>query len=369
MAGATIGYVGVDHHHRDPYFRIAEELDLTIAAICEPGVDIERRDLRPLQERPDEITASSGDIPDIVRDAVIYRDPKRLIESETLDAIWITYANDRTPEIVEHAVDNGVHVLSEKPIARTATDLKPIVNRADSKGIAITPTFFYRANPIVRDLREMAEANRFGQIWSLDGRFIGSQLVYRNTDHYIYDRERSRGGVLQWIGLHWLDMMMYVIDEPFTRVCASIQPAEVTDVEAGATLQFETGSGIIGTFQSGYYLDDRTKDTHLGIYGTDLQARSTVHHGPLVHSPTTTLELISGNSSWEPARKRNTEYTFSYERFPEWGDSVLLFFDAFFSGIETGTMLANGHDAVRILELLDATYTSAEQNEWVDVGD
>lgn len=367
MSNLRIGYVGVKHHHKDPYFEIASNLPVTIDAVCEPGERVDREDLAPLEERPDEITAADESVTDVARDATIYEDLDELLASEAPDALWITYANDRTPAIVEAAIKAGVHVVSEKPIARMATELAEAASGADRAGVSVVPTYFYRANPIITDLREMVAEGLFGDVWSVDGRFVGSQLSYRNTDHYIYDRERSRGGVLQWIGLHWIDTMMHVLNDPIARVNATLAPAKETDIEAGVTLQFETRGETMGTFQSGYYLDSRGKDTHLGIYGTEAQARTPVHHDAMAEEPTAPVEIVSGRDDWSSAPRRITEYEFEYDRFEAWGDYVLEYFERVFAGLKDGTTPADLDDALRVLRVLDAAYESAENDGWATV--
>lgn len=367
MSTYRVGYIGVQHHHRDPYFQIAGELPVDITAVCEPGVRIERSDLAPMQDRPDEVESEDTDVAGAVEGARIYEDHERLMDEESLDAVWITYSNAETPRIVERAIANGIHVISEKPIAREANDLVDIVSTANEAGVHVIPTFFYRANPIVEDLRSHVAGGLLGDIWSMEGRFIASQLAYRDTSHYIYDAEQSRGGVLQWVGVHWLDMMMYVLDSPIVGVHAVTQPAESCDVEAGATMQVRFGDGTIGTFQNGYYLDERGKDTHLGIYGRDAQVRTPVHHDSMTPEPTAPLEITSKRDGWTAAPRRTTNYEFAYDRFPAWGDYVLEFFERCFDELDGGVPPARGDDAVRLLRVLDAAYESAESGEWVTI--
>ena len=367
METHRVGYIGVRHHHRDPYFQIADELPVDIVAVCEPGEQTTTEDLVPMQDRPDEIQAGDATVPDVVEGAAIYQDPYKLIDEESLDVVWITYANDATPAIVEACARSGIHVISEKPIARTAEELRPAYEIANENNTYIIPTFFYRANPIVCDLREQIRDTQFGDIWSIEGRFIASQLLYRDTSHYIYDAQRSRGGVLQWVGVHWLDMMMHVLSSPVTGVFARTVPAMDTDVEAGATLQLEFKNGTIGTFQNGYYLDSRGKDTHLGIYGEDAQILTPVHHDSMMREPTTPVEIQSKREAWTAAPKRRIEYEFSYETFPAWGDYVYKFFEQSFQGIQTGKPPATGEDALRLLAVLDAAYESAASEQWVTI--
>ena len=366
--GTKVGYIGVDHHHRDPYFAIASGLGIEITAVCEPGRRIELETLTAMDDRPDEITTEGQDAADLVAGASVFEDPHELVAEADVDVVWITYRNDETPSIVQSAVEHGVHVISEKPIGRTAADLEPIASSAAENGVTVSPTTFYRKNPIAMELRERVRDGFFGDVWTVQGRFNASQLSYRNTDHYIYDRETSRGGALQWIGPHWADMMPWILEDPIERVNAQFHEAEAVDVEAGAVLQFETEGGTLGTYHTGYYLDERGKDTHLGIYGTDAQARTPIHHDSLQHEPTVPLELTADHDDWSGAPRRTIEYEFTYDRFPAWGDYVQDYFEAYFDGYETGDVPATIDDVVQLLRVLDAAYESGDRDEWVAVG-
>jgi len=364
-----VGYIGTDHHHRDPYFAIASGLDVDVTAVCDPGSQVDREDLTAMDDRPDEITTENRAVEDVVAGATVYEDPHRLVADGSVDVVWVTYRNDRVPSIIRSAAEHGVHVLSEKPIGRTAADLAPVADRAKKAGITVSPTLFYRKNPVAMELRERAQNGFFGDVRTVEGRFNASQLSYRDTTHYIYDREVSRGGALQWIGPHWVDMMTWILDDPITRVNAQFHDADSADVDEGAVLQFETGDGVLGTYHTGYYLDERGKDTHLGIYGTDAQARTPVHHDSLQHTPAVSLELTADYPAWSGTSRRTLEYEFSYERFPAWGDYVQDYFEAYFDGYETGDVPANVDDAMRLLRVLDAAYESADRDEWVSVGE
>ena len=365
--GTNIGYIGIDHHHRDPYFAVASELDATVTAVCEPGRRVDVENIAAMDDRPDEITTERQGVADLVSGATVYEDPHRLVADDTVDVAWITYRSDETPAIIESAVDHGVHVISEKPIARTAADLEPIAERANEAGVTVSPTMYYRRNPVAMKLRDLVRTGFFGDVWTVDGRFNASQLSYRNTDHYIYDEETSRGGALQWIGPHWADMMPWILDDPIARVNAEFHEADDTDVEAGAVLQFETETGTLGTYHTGYYLSDRGKDTHLGLYGTDAQALTPLHHDALQHSPTVPLDLTSEDSGWTAAPKRTIEFEFGYDRFPAWGDFVQDYFEAYFEGYETNDVPATVDDALQLLRVLDAAYESGERGDWVAV--
>lgn len=369
--GTKIGYVGIDHHHRDPYFTVASELGLSVTAVCEPGRRVDLDSIAAMDDRPDEITTEGQEIADLVAGASVYEDPHTLVAEADIDVVWITYRNDETPAIVETAVNDGVHVISEKPIGRTAEDLEAVARQANENGVTVSPTLYYRTNPVAMDLRERVQDGFFGDVWTVEGRFNASQLSYRDTTHYIYDRETSRGGALQWIGPHWVDVLPWILDDPIARMNAQFHEASDphADVDAGAVLQFETRDGTLGTYHTGYYLSHRGKDAHLGLYGTDAQALTPLHHDTLKHEPTIPLEITSEDPDWTAAPKRTIEYEFTYDRFPAFGDFVQDYFEAFFEGYETGDVPATVDDTVQLLRVLDAAYESAARDEWVTVGE
>ena len=134
----NVGYIGFDHHHRDPYFAIASGLGVDVAALCEPGRTIDPANVAAMDERPDEITTEGYDIASLVADATVYEDPVELLGDGDVDIAWITYRNDETPAIID-AAGLLAHVLENrksahrKPIRRTTPRLLHLSARAISR--------------------------------------------------------------------------------------------------------------------------------------------------------------------------------------------------------------------------------------------
>lgn len=367
MPETRVGYIGIDHHHRDPYLEIAGRLPVEVTCVCEPGTDYSLDEVRPMADRPDEVTSEDADLGAVLEGASVYSDPAVLLAEGEIDVAWITYRNADVPGIIDAAIERGVDVIGEKPLARTAADLAPVAERAREAGVTVGATYFYRWNPVAKELRGLVADGTFGDVWSVDGRYVGSKLAYRDTSHYIYDAAASRGGVLQWLGVHWIDLFMDILDDPIARVSATARAADIADVEAGMTLQFETRGGIAGTFQTGYYLGRRGKDTRFGVYGTDAVAETPLHHDPRGGGAAVPLSIASDHPDLAGAPRTTTEYELGYERFPAWGDYVLDFFADFFEGRATGDVPADVDDALRVLRVLDAAYESADRGGWVEV--
>jgi predicted dehydrogenase len=347
----NIAYIGLDHHHRAPYLESIAQLDATVTSACEPAAP-----------------TTPSDVPNLADDTAFYTDPVDLLDGEDVDLLWLTLSNADTPPVVEAALERDVDVFTEKPIARTASDLDPLLatERASEAGVAVS--YPWRAHPIAEELRSLAAEDFFGDVRSFDARFVASQLDFRDTDHFLFDADASRGGIVQWLGVHWIDLVPWLLEDPIERVHAQTRSGNpAVDVEDGATLQFETASGAAGSLTCGYYLREGRYDTQIDIFGAD-GCSSWDPMGPTFgFDGETTLELDRASGDWESTPHRTV--TYEYDGAPGYGGRWGLRFierslDALASGAEPPVTL---DDALTVLRVLDAVYESAETGEWVPV--
>ena len=347
----TIGYVGLDHHHRAPYLESLALLPVEVTCACEPdeSFDVDTVD-------------GIGDVP-------VYRDPEELLAAEDVDAIWVTLSNRDAPDVIRAAAEAGVHVYTEKPIARTAAELAPVVDAVESSDATVCVSLNWRWHPISRELKRRVESGFFGEMRSFDTRFIASALHNRDTSHYLYDREASRGGIVQWLGVHFLDLLSWLFeDDPIRRVNASLSyETPGVDVDDGATIQLETESGVVGSHQCGYYLREGRYDTRVDLYGSETQSSWDPMGPTFGFDDETTLEMDSQREEWAPTPHRSIthEYTDVGGYGGQWG---LEFIEDFFAACDDdGPVPVGLNDAMRLLRILDAVYESADRDGWVAV--
>jgi len=348
----SIGYVGLDHHHRAPYLdSIAQLEDCSVVATADPYGT----------------TAA-----DVGADALLglphYDSTGALLAGEDLDVVWLTLANRETPAAIERALDAGVDVYTEKPGARTAADLDAIADRVrDNDEATVCFSYTWRAHPIVEELRSRTAADFFGDVQSFDLRFVASKLSTRAIDHYLYDEDASRGGILQWLGVHWIDLLPFLLEDDIARINASFtHSTDAVDVEDGASMQIELeGSGAVGTLSTGYYLRAGRYDTEIRVYGTEGRCTWDPIGDVFGFDDETTLQLDSDTWAGTPVR----EFTYEYDPTPGYGGGWgLPFFEQFLAAREGAAAVpADIDDALRVLHALDAAYESAETGEWVAV--
>ncbi len=355
----TVGFVGLQHSHTEQYLASLEQLPVTVTGVCEPDETIDVA-----------LLADSYDL-DVPR----YRDPARLLDVETPDVVWVALPNRATPNVLQLALERDVSVFAEKSLARTASELEPIVTTAERADAFVSPAYVNRSKPVYRYLSELSSDGFFGEIRGFDGRFIKNSLASRlesdGQPGYLYREADARGGILQWLGCHMIDLFARLLPGRIQAVCAQTSHGvEAVATEDGATVQFETTDGAMGTLQVGYYFrpashprgDQTAGPTYepLQIYGMDGSA--------IVTPGATGIRLGATSSAWDAAPIQRRE--FEEPDVPGYGGAGgLAYYREFFECVEGAEPrnVATLEDELRVLRILDAAYESAENRRWVEV--
>lgn len=347
MTETTIGVIGLTNPHMSLYLESLQQLPAEVTCACERTADVDAGEFPGLEGTP------------------VYDDIEDLLLEEDVDVVWLSLPNEETPPAIECAAEHGVDVYAEKTLARTATDLEPVVDTVEDAGVTVVTGYQNRAGAVPREIRSRVARGFFGDIRAVEARMVTSQLGrFRDPSGYVYQSGPSRGGILQWLGCHTFDLLQFVLGEPVARVNAqTAYGADGVDVEDGATVQFELSeSGALGTLQAGYY--DREYDTYVGIHGSGGRAAWSGSDTPADRDR---LELDS-YTDWPVAPRRTIDY--DYDDAPGYGGTIGLdymrnFLDTVEGRDADPELNATIHDSLAVLRVLDAVYESAETDDWV----
>ncbi|MDQ7035653.1 MAG: Gfo/Idh/MocA family oxidoreductase, partial [Anaerolineae bacterium] len=92
----------------------------------------------------------------------VYTDYNEMIDSGNINAIVISTPNDTHYPITMKALEHGLHVLCEKPIALNYGDAKKMADTAREKGVKHLVPFTYRFMPTARYLKELIDSGYIG---------------------------------------------------------------------------------------------------------------------------------------------------------------------------------------------------------------
>lgn len=164
--------------------------------------------------------------------------------------------NDEAVALGRRVVAAGKHLLIDKPVSVSAAEVRKLRREVERAGRLASVLFVRRTHPVVMEARRLARSDGFGRILSHEVRFLATQPRFRSPESWLFQRRHSGGGVLSWLGCHYIDLLHHVSGDDIVSVtaCVARRSAEPIDVEDQAALALSFRSGAIGTLHVGYTL-------------------------------------------------------------------------------------------------------------------
>ncbi|MDL2323485.1 Gfo/Idh/MocA family oxidoreductase, partial [Bacteroidales bacterium OttesenSCG-928-A17] len=135
-----------------------------------------------------------------------YSDYKEMIDNEDLDVVHNCTPNVLHYEINKYALEKGIHVYSEKPLAMTVAQGEELTELARKKGLANGVNFNYRNNAMVQEMRVRMQKEDAGRCLLIHGHYIQDWLLYDTDSNWrLSTKEGGTSRALADIGSHWFD--------------------------------------------------------------------------------------------------------------------------------------------------------------------
>ena len=177
-----------------------------------------------------------------------YADFNEMIEKDDIKAVHICTPNFLHYEMSKAALEKGIHVICEKPLATKTAEAEELVELAKKTGLVNAVHFNLRYYPLVRQMKVMREKGELGEIYSVIGSYLQDWLFY-NTD-YNWRLEPDQSGesrAIADIGSHLIDALEYITGLKITSVMADFstvhkvrkKPLKPVETYAGKILKPE----------------------------------------------------------------------------------------------------------------------------------
>lgn len=176
-----------------------------------------------------------------------YTDYKEMIEKEQLDAAIICTPSGLHPEIGIDAANQGIHVITEKPMAITLESADALVKACDKNKVHLFVVKQNRLNTTMQLLKRAIDKGRFGRIY-----MIQSNVMWQRPQSY-YDLAKWRGtwefdgGAFMNQASHYVDSLQWLIgpvDSVMAETATMARKIEAEDTGC-AILKFR--NGVIGS--------------------------------------------------------------------------------------------------------------------------
>lgn len=135
------------------------------------------------------------------------------------DAVVVATTNDQLVSLATQALEAGKHVLVEKPGARSARELEPLVALSAHQRRTVKVGFNHRFHPAAIRAREILAGGAGGEVMFVRGRYgHGGRLGYDRE--WRADPAIAGGGELIDQGVHLIDLARWFLASEFERVSA-----------------------------------------------------------------------------------------------------------------------------------------------------
>ena len=135
-----------------------------------------------------------------------------LLSRPNVELVIVATTNDALATVALTAVQHGKHVLVEKPAARRAAELIPLIAAAEDRGVVVKTGFNHRFHPAMLKARELWDAGACGPLLYIRGRYghggrLGMDKEWRG------DPNISGGGQMLDQGVHLIDLSRWFAGE------------------------------------------------------------------------------------------------------------------------------------------------------------
>jgi predicted dehydrogenase len=270
-----------------------------------------------------------------------------ILADPAVEAIVNTTPNDVHLETTRAAAAAGKHVFLDKPIANNVSDGRAIAECCRKAGVVLALGYQRRRESHFRWIRRQIEAGAFGRLVNAEANISRDRLGQFDPGSWRYQAAGMPGGVMLQIGIHYTDVLEYLIG-PITAVRGQfaqlVLPGDNPDV---ASLVLEHDNGALSTLNASYA--SASEYYLMNIYGKEATAYYDLHNGLRL------LKRGEGKPVAVPSAKNDT----FVEELEE--------FAAACRG--AGTPEVGGDDATRSLAVVRAGIMSAREGRRVEVAE
>jgi len=201
--------------------------------------------------------------------------------SAPLDMVDICTPNDlHEPEALA-AIERGIAVYCEKPLARSLDEARRMAAAAEQHGVMTHTAFVMRYLPAIRQMKAILNSGELGEVFTFRANmFHASYLDPNRPMSWRLRHADSGGGAFADLGAHLVDMVRYLLGETssvraeartFIRERPSSKGSsqrETVDVDDWLCATLEMQTGAVGQIEVHRMAAGAGEDTKVEIFGS-----------------------------------------------------------------------------------------------------
>ncbi len=293
----------------------------------------------------------------------------RLLRQEAPDVAALFLPHADCPVAAAACAKAGAHLMVEKPMAASAAGAAAIVASARRHKVKLTTGYCWRYHPVAGEIRRLVASGVIGRVVGGEGRIAAGRLQRYLDGHspWMLEKKRSGGGPMYNLGVHWIDLFRYILDDEVDAVSGrNVKVNTRYDVEDNSFAHLQFRQGAVMALDISYTVPDafpHGRDLYIGIRGT----RGVISWAPAYEGQKDVLAVCSDDPAYAGAPRRSQD--FELEAVKGYSGTMGLQYVKGFadSVINDRAPFISGNDGVAALRVVEGVYRAAERNRWVKV--
>jgi predicted dehydrogenase len=211
----------------------------------------------------------------------LYKNYEDMIKAEAkrpekIDFIIIVTPNISHYPIAKLALENGIHVVCDKPLATSSRDAEELAKLAAKKDVLFCVTYAYSGFPIIKHMREMIAHGELGTIRFVAGEYpqdwLATLLEKTGQKQAAWRTDPKWAGISNCvgdIGSHIEHMVSYLTGLEIESLCARLDTfGEGRVLDDNASIMLNYKGGAKGLYWSSQIAVGHDNGFRVRIYGT-----------------------------------------------------------------------------------------------------
>ena len=189
----------------------------------------------------------------------MFEKEKKMPEGKRMDVVSIVTPNHLHFEPAKMALENGFHVVCDKPLTVNLKEARELEKLVEETGLVFALTHTYTGYPMVKQARDMVQSGAFGKIRKVVVAYpqgwLSTRLEEENKQaSWRTDPEKAGpAGAMGDIGTHAENLAGYITGLKITELCADLShvvEGRLLDDDGNILLRFDNGAkGVLHASQ------------------------------------------------------------------------------------------------------------------------
>ena len=294
-------------------------------------------------------------------------DYKVALADSEVEAVFVLTPNYAHYTITMDALKAGKHVLCEKPITVNYPLSVEMAEEAEKQGKILNIGVCNRYHKSVEMLRDFVEQGKFGNIYHVYCSFRSFRCI-PGLGGAFTTKAQSGGGVLIDWGIHFLDLILYVLGgaklknvtcDAYNEMAKDMKAYKYKAMWAEDTADIENGTNDVDDFITGYIRTDKASISFNGAWAQNIN-QNEMFIDFLGDKGGARLTYGDKFEFYDAQTLETTTFDYDIPNMYKCEDAA--FIDSIVSGVKDKNNIVN---ILESMKLLDALYESSDKKSEV----